>query len=91
MSEFLGESRIVCGLVISCTNAPGLENAAGTFFQPGRHPLQALSTGLARVATGDPAPAAKADRAKRTQHQEFRDSKHCRCKIVALRLDGVAF
>ena len=42
-------------------HAPALENAEVSTFKPGRHPLHALSVVLARIATGDPAPAAKAD------------------------------
>lgn len=38
----------------------GFENATVVIFQPGPRPIEALSVALARLATGDPTPAAKA-------------------------------
>jgi WD domain, G-beta repeat len=41
-------------------DVPGLENATVAILQPGPHPAEALALALARLATGNPTPAAKA-------------------------------
>ena len=41
-------------------DVPGLENATVAILQPGPHPAEALAVALARLATGDRTPAAKA-------------------------------